>query len=326
MNKIYVGGGQFRSSVFQKLEEWESCKRAIVAEIDPVTKTSRNCVEYESPKEAAADELPAILFKTPTLRDNKLYTCTSTEVLVYDLPSFRLTNYISLPIFNDLHHVYPTPQGTLLIAITGLDIVAEVSLDGKLLRQWDVLGQDTWSIYSKDIDYRKVPTTKPHRAHGNHVFQLGDEIWVTRCHQRDAISLQDPGRRIDIGAKTSVHEGLLFNGSLYFTAVDGHIILVNPQTLQVERVYDLNKMSGPGEESLGYCRGVLLVDERFVWVGFSRLRPTKFRQNLNWVRHPKRNHRPSHLALYDLQSGTCLQEIETEPHGIGVVFSIFQCP
>jgi hypothetical protein len=85
-------------------------------------------------------------------------------------------------------------------------------------------------------------------------------------------------------------------------------------------------MSGPGEESLGYCRGVLLVDERFVWVGFSRLRPTKFRQNLNWVRHPKRNHRPSHLALYDLQSGTCLQEIETEPHGIGVVFSIFQCP
>jgi len=59
MKKIYVAGGQFRRSVFQKLEEWESCKQAMVAEIDPVSKTSRTCVEYESPKEAAADELPA---------------------------------------------------------------------------------------------------------------------------------------------------------------------------------------------------------------------------------------------------------------------------
>ena len=134
MNKFYICGGQFRSSVFQKLEEWESCKRAMLVEIDPVTKTSRSCLEYESPKEVTADELPAILFKYATARDNQLYTCTSTEILIYDLPSFRLMTYISLPIFNDLHHVYPTPQGTLLVAITGLDIVAEVSLDGQFLR------------------------------------------------------------------------------------------------------------------------------------------------------------------------------------------------
>jgi len=45
---------------------------------------------------------------------------------------------------------------------------------------------------------------------------------------------------------------------------------------------------------------------------------------VNWVRQQKRNHRPSHIALYDLQSGCCLEEIETEPHGIGVVFTLFQ--
>lgn len=232
MNKIFVGGGQLRRSVFRKLEEWEFCKRAMLVEIDPATKSSRNCVEYESPKEAAPDELPAIIFKSPTLRDNKLYACTSTEVMIYDLPSFRLATYISLPFFNDVHHVYPTPQGTLLVMVTGLDIVAEVSLDGEFLRHWDVMGEDTWSIFSKDTDYRKIPTTKPHRAQP--------------------------------------------------------------------------------------------LDERFLWVGFTRVRPTKFRENLNWARQRLRNRRPSHIALYDLQSGSCLEEIETEPHGIGVVFKLFQ--
>ncbi len=295
----------------------------MLVEIDPVTKGSRNCVEYDSPKETVPDELPAILFKSTTLRDNKLYACTSTEVMIYDLPSFRLATYISLPMFNDVHHVYPTLEGTLLVMVTGLDIVAEVSLDGKFLRHWDVMGEDTWNIFSRHTDYRKIPTTKPHRAHANHIFQLGDEIWVTRFHQRDAVSLRDPSRKIEIGIQRP-HDGFLFNGSLYFTTVDGHIVIANPGTLKTERMIDLNKMSGPGGETLGWCRGLLPVDERFVWVGFTRVRPTKFQENLNWVRQQKRTHRPSHIGLYDLQSGSCLEEIETEPHGIGVVFTLFQ--
>jgi hypothetical protein len=326
MNKVYVGGGQFRTSIFQKLEEWESCKRAMLVEIDPDKKRSRNCVEYESPKDAAPDELPAIIFKSSTLRDNKLYACTSTEVMIYELPSFRLATYITLPFFNDLHHVYPTPQGTLLVMVTGLDIVAEVSLQGEFLRHWDVMSEDTWSIFSPNIDYRKVPTTKPHRAHANHIFQLGEEIFATRFHQRDAISLQDPKRRIEIGIQRP-HDGFLFDGSIYFTTVDGHIIIASPKTLKIERIHDLNTMSGYGGangETLGWCRGLLPLNERFVWVGFTRVRPTKFKENLSWVRQQKRNHRPSHIALYDLQRGRCVDQIETEPHGIGVVFTLFQ--
>jgi hypothetical protein len=323
MDKVFVGGGQFRSSVFQKLEEWESCKRALLVEIDPVSKHSRNCVEYDSPKEAAADELPAILFKSTTVVDHKLYACTSTEVMIYDLPSFRLTSYISLPFFNDVHHVYPTAQGTLLVMVTGLDMVAEVSLEGKFLRHWDVMGEDTWSIFSRDIDYRKIPTTKPHRSHANHIFQLGDETWVTRFHQRDAVSLQDPQRKIEIAIQRP-HDGFIFNDSLYFTTVDGHVVIANPRSLKIERVIDLNKMSGANSDTLGWCRSLLPIDERFLWVGFTRVRPTKFRENLNWVRQQKRAHRPSHIALYDLHSESCIEEIETEPHGIGVVFTLFQ--
>lgn len=323
MNKICVGGGEFRSSVFRRLEEWESCKQAMFVELDPIAKTSRNCVSYISPPQTCPDELPAILFKSVTVRGNKLYACTSTEVLVYELPSFRLANYISLPCFNDLHHVYPTPQGTLLVMVTGLDMVAEVSPQGELLRHYDVMGEDTWSIFSRDTDYRKVPTTKPHRAHANHIFQLEDEIWVTRFHQRDAVSLRDPSRKIEIAVQRP-HDGFLFNGSLYFTTVDGHVVLASPKTLKVERIIDLNQFSGQGSETLGWCRGLLPLDDRFLWVGFTRVRPTKFRENLNWIRQQPTKHRPSHVALYDLQNESCLEEIETEPHGIGVVFTLFQ--
>jgi hypothetical protein len=323
MNKFYVSGGQFRSSVFQKLEEWESCKRALLVEIDPVTKTSRRVVEYESPKEVTADEMPAILFKYAYASGNKLYTCTATEIIIYDLPSFRVANYISLPIFNDIHHVYYSQRrGTLLAAVTGLDIVAEVSLEGKLLREWDVMGQDTWSIFPRNTDYRKVPTTKPHRAHANYVFELGDEIWVTRSHQREAISLDDPTRKIDIAIQRP-HEGHLFNDFLHFTTVDGHIVIVDPRTLKIERVHDLQKMAGSPEESLGFCRGLHSLDDRFAWVGFTRIRPTKFREHVSWVRHPTRPQRHSHVSLFDLQSGTRVEEIETEPHGIGVISNIF---
>src|SRR5205807_8484581 len=110
-----------------------------------------------------------------------------------------------------------------------------------------------------------------------------DEIWVTRFEQRDAISLTQPGRRIDIAIQRP-HDGYLLGDSIYFTTVDGHIVQANRRTLKVENSYDLTKMSRPADQMLGWCRGLLPVDKRFLWVGFSRVRPTKFRENLAWVK------------------------------------------
>ena len=68
--KFYISGGRQRTSVFRKLEEWQSSEQAFVIELDPATNQSKACVEYVSPPEACADELPAILFKSSTLRQN----------------------------------------------------------------------------------------------------------------------------------------------------------------------------------------------------------------------------------------------------------------
>jgi hypothetical protein len=326
MNRLYVSGGRLRSTIFRKLEEWQSSEQALLVELEPTKNQSRTCVEYVSPPEVCAEDLPAVLFKSASLQGNRLYTCTSTEVLVYELPSFRLLHYISLPCFNDLHHVCPTQQGTLLVAVTGLDMVVEITTLGELVREWNVLGGDPWARFSRQTDYRKIATTKPHQSHPNHVFELDREIWVTRLQQRDAICLTTPGLRIDIAIQRP-HDGLIFGDKIYFTTVDGHIVIANRKTLQVDETIDLNQMSNEPGLPLGWCRGVLPLDERWLWVGFTRVRPTKFVENVAWVKNGYRNrHRPSHLGLYDLKHRTCEQEIELEPHGIGVVFSLLPVP
>jgi hypothetical protein len=325
MNKFFISGGRLRTTIFRKLEEWQSCDQAALIELDPATNESRVCVEYVSPPEARPDELPAILFKSATVRGNQLYTCTSTEVLVYELPAFRLQHYVSLPCFNDLHHVYPTSRGTMLVVVTGLDMVVEITTTGHVMREWSVLGEDPWARFSRQTDYRKIPTTKPHRSHPNHAFELDGEFWVTRLQQRDAICLTKSGPRIDIAVQRP-HDGYVSGDRIYFTTVDGHIVIADRRTLQVKETIDLNEMNGQSGQVLGWCRGLLPVDERWLWVGFTRVRPTKFVENVAWIKNQSDKHKPSHVALYDLQHKRCEQEIELEPHGIGVVFSLLPVP
>jgi hypothetical protein len=325
MNSFYVVGGRLRSTVFRKLEEWESCDQGLVIELDVSRNESRPVVEYTSPPEAGPPQLPSTLFKSASLNGNKLYTCTSTEILVYELPSYRLAHYVSLPCFNDLHHAFPSHEGTILTAVTGLDMVVEVTTDGKLVREWSVIEEDTWSRFSRETDYRLVPTTKPHRSHPNHVFEMNGEVWVTRFQQHDAICLTRPGPRIEITIPRP-HDGYLFRDKIYFTTVDGHVVIAKQKTLQVEQAIDLNQMSGQSGQILGWCRGVLPVDERWVWVGFTRVRPTKFVENVAWIKHGGHTHRPSHVALYDLEHKACELEVPLEPHGIGVVFSLLPIP
>jgi len=323
--KIYISGGRQRSSLFRKLEEWQSSEQALLIELDPATSKSAARVAYVSPPGVCADELPAITFKSATLQQNKLYACTSTEVMIYEVPSFQRLHYISIPCFNDLHHVCPTGRGTLVVAVTGLDMVVEITLAGELVRQWNVLGEDPWERFSRDIDYRKVPTTKPHRSHPNHVFELDGELWVTRLIQRDAICLTKLGPRIDIAIQRP-HDGYIFGDRIYFTTVDGHVVIANSKNLQVERTIDLNQMSHTPGQVLGWCRGVLPLDERWLWAGFTKIRPTKLVENLAWIKNGRPQDRASHVALYDLEHQKCELEIETASHGVGVVFSLLAMP
>jgi hypothetical protein len=317
---IYLTGGQQRTGVFLPTVEWHSAKKAAVLRLETDTPKVIGRLEYLTPKEACPDEDPGITFKAGHLSEDKLYVCTSTEVITFDLPGFRQIGYVSLPCFNDLHHVLPTPTGTLIVVVTGLDMVVELSPEGEILREWSVTGENTWIRFSREIDYRKVPTTKPHKSHPNFVFLIGDEIWTTRMQHKDAVCLTSPGERIDISVSFP-HDGHVVNDRIYFTTVDGHVVIANAQSLKVEDVIDLNSIDNPEGRVLGWCRGLLPVTETLVWVGFTRVRPTKFGEVVEWVKGSECS-KPTRIALYDFPARRCLREIELAGHGMDLVFSI----
>ncbi|HUE84625.1 MAG TPA: hypothetical protein VMO26_00965 [Vicinamibacterales bacterium] len=265
------------------------------------------------------------MFKAGTLWRDRLYVCTQTEILVYRLPSFERVGYVSLPSFNDVHHVRPTAEGTMLIANTGLDMVMEIAHDGRMLRQWHALGGDPSVRASRSTDYRKLPTTKPHLSHPNYVFQLGLDVWVTRFEQQDAICLTDRTRRIAIAAGKP-HDGIVHGSRIYFTTVNGHVVVAEAGTGHVVRTINLN-VALPRSISLGWCRGLLVLDEHRFLVAFSRLRPTKFIQNIQWAQYQlgirkDRGHMPTRIALFDEDKGMFLWEQNLEEAGMSVVFSI----
>ena len=147
--KLYVVGGQQRSlrGLTADMDSWYEYQKGVALTLDTETREVAVATEYVSPPGTCPVEDPAILFKSGTLVDDKLYLTTQTEVLVYRVPSFERVAYVSLPMFNDVHHVRPTPAGNLLVANTGLDNVVEVTTDGALVNIWNVLGRGSLGAF-----------------------------------------------------------------------------------------------------------------------------------------------------------------------------------
>jgi hypothetical protein len=317
---LYVVGG--RQGTPRPLRAGNSKRNrsdeGVILRICPSTEKWNECASYTSPADVRSPENSVITFQAGTIKDDVLYVCTQTEVLLYKLPNFEQIGYLSLPFFNDLHHVHPTPAGTLLIANAGLEMVMEMTLSGQICNVWNVLGEQPWQL-SSETDFRKV-STKPHRSHPNYLFYIGSEPWTTRFHQGDAICLSQPDKRIEI-SNERIHDGVVSDGRIYFTSVNGWIYIANSSTLTTEEAINLNDMH-PEDTLLGWCRS-LFVDGDKLWVGFSRIRPTKWRENVTWVMRGFKSVKPTHIACYDLAKRECVVEVNLEPMGLNSVYSIF---
>jgi len=323
--KLYVAGGQQRSlrGMTADMDSWYEYQKGLVLELDTDSGDTDVVTEYVSPPGSCPPDDPAILFKSGTLVDYRLYLTTQTEVIVYRVPSFERLAYVSLPMFNDVHHVRPTPAGNLLVANTGLDNVVEVTHDSEVLQIWNVLGEDPWQRFSKATDYRAVKSTKPHLAHPNHVFYIRDEPWATRFQQKDAVSLFDPTRRIDVGLER-LHDGIVYGERVYFTTVDGKVAIADTGSLRLLEVIDLTA-AHPDTVLLGWARG-LMIDADVMYVGFSRIRPTKFRENVGWVMRGLKRDFGTHVGAYDLRTKQSLGQYPVEGSGLSAIFGIYQAP
>ena len=333
---IVVGGRQRKKAL--DLDEWQAYEKGIILVVDTQNGNAEVVEEYSSPKEVCADESPSIVFKAGELAEDgkHLVLCTQTEVMEYRIADWKPTFYFSHPTFNDLHHVCYRSSDLdgkkLLVANTGLDQVVELSCDlerneqSAICRQWSVCEEETWTRFDHNIDYRKVATTKPHLAHPNFVFEYENEIYVTRFHQQDAIELVSREKSLNISAGNP-HDGVVRDAFTLFTTTNGHLVKFNLSTGECSKTVDLNQYS-QGDELLGWCRGVLPMNDEQVWVGFSRIRPTWMRKNLSWIKQGFRNlgqygTLPTRIAQYDLNSQTLIRELDLEKFGMNAVFGIY---
>ena len=331
MAKFYIVGGRTKPDAY-KLPEFHGYKNALILSLDTETGAVSEEASWTSPSENCPTDKPSFVFKAGTLTPKHLWVCSQTEVLAYSVPDFRLSKLISLPYFNDLHHVTPTKRNTLLVAVTGLDLVVEITTDGQTVNEWSAFEGPVWDRCDRFVDYRKISTTKPtrpHRAHANFVFEYQNDIWTTRCDLQDAISLSGPQRRIQIG-KEYVHDGHVVGDKVLFTTVDGFIVFANGE--RVVRMIDLNEvLPDPYGRALGWCRGIkVLSDDEFV-VGFTRIRPTKVLERVNWLLDrarlavpaiPTKQFAPTRVVCISAKRNEKLWEVNLEDCGMNAVFSI----
>jgi len=325
MSKFFVTGGQQRQGADGQ-DEWFSYAEALVLEVDISDGSAAVRTHYVTPPEARPEDPRSnIVFKAGSIHDGKLLVCTQTEILAFSLPDFQQVGYVSHPWFNDLHHVCLNGRGHYLVAVTGLDLILEMTPAGEVVQEWPVHEGDTWDRFDRTEDYRKVLTTKPHNAHPNYVFEHAGEVWATRLNQKDAVCVSGGSGRVEVGVQ-KVHDGHVQAGVIHFTTVDGRVVKGDMATGKVISIHDLNAMT-PTTKSLGWCRGLhLLADDKII-IGFSRLRPSRIKENLTWVKYKlgikeKSGMMPTRLACYDLAHDRLDWDLDLEPHGLNAVFSI----
>lgn len=319
---LLVVGGRQRGdrSLLDSSSSWYGYGLGVILRVDG--RSVGTVKEYAS-RPGTCGATDAVLFKSASRTSSELFCCTQTEVIVLDALDFAERVHVSLPIFNDVHHVVPTASGTMLVAISGLELVIELTRDGQIVNEWNVLGEDTWARHSPGADYRCGIDLKPHRGHPNHVFILDGEPFVTRFETKDAVSLLDPSRRIDIGGER-IHDGLVHDGAVYFTTVDGQVVIVDADTLTVRSRHQLRRrVETGGDVVLGWCRA-LHIDGEHCWVGFSRIRPTRLRQTVSWIRTGGSDQAPTRIARYRMRDWVCDAEIDLEPFGLNAVFSVLR--
>lgn len=319
---VVVGGQQRAPSGLRELGDgWYGYGAGVVLR---VTDGSAVCVHtYTSAPGTCGPDDP-ILFKSGSFRPGRMHLCTQTEILDLVLPDLTVERHVSLPCFNDVHHVVPTERGTRLVANSGTESVVEVADDGTVVDAWHTLGGDAWELIRSGRELRTGVDLKPHESHPNHVFLLGDERWATRFEQRDAISLDDPSRRMDVGEER-IHDGVVRGDRVFFTTVNGYVAEFDTTTLERVGLHSLADGCGP-KETLGWVRGLWFEpDGGHVWVGFSRIRFTKVRARLSWLAKGSTS-KPTRVARYSLPDWRLDTEIDLEPAGCNAVFSVAAWP
>jgi hypothetical protein len=283
---------------------------AVLGILDAESGEVLHLCEYRTPPELRAPG-QKMQFTGFCMHEGSIHVCSHTEITRFDdWPPTEPAGRISLPGFNDLHHCIPW-EGGLAVANTGLETVDHVSLGGELIHRWDLLeGRPDARRIDPELDYRRIPDTKPHLLHPNHLWVRDGELWSTGLKVPGAVCVtaDHPQVTFETGRPhDGPHDGRRIGNRLAFTTVRGYLVLVDPDTLEVVASHDLEPMT-PGIKTLGWCRGLCEDprDPNRYFVGFSILRFSRWREYGFRVKHGHAK-APSRIALYDVERNEMIE-------------------
>lgn len=300
--------------------------KALLGIIDPETGEILHSCEYVTPPELKGHG-HKMQFTGFTTIEGRIYVCSHVEIVVFDgWPPGEPSRRITLPSFNDLHHCIPW-KGGLAVANTGLETVDLISFEGELLHRWDVLSPEDRSAspIDPDLDYRTLDDTKPHYAHPNHLFRVGDSLWVTQLRTSNAVCVDGREGEIEIEAGMP-HDGTAIDGRLAFTTTNGYAVFADPASREVVAVHDLKAMLG-APDLAGWCRGICPDPEHrdCVYVAFTRSRQTRWHEFSFRVRHGY-DRPPTRIGRFDLASGEARGCVEVTEDLSLVIFQLQALP
>jgi len=319
MDSIYITGG--KQYVDKVRPEWHLYEKGMILKLDLSTLKTELVKEWVKPNKTDNE---SIIFKSGYRENGLVFVCSQTEAIVLSEETLETIKIYSHPYFNDLHHVIPSSNvNNVLVVSTGLDAVFEITPENEIVQEWSTHEGDIWEKFDRNVDYRKVATTKPHLIHPNHICKFKDQLWVTRLATEDAICLNKPGvyHKMLVGKP---HDGQLFNHSFCYTTVNGYVLMFDSNTMKLVKKINLNNASG-SDKVLGWCRGLHVLNEDEFLVGFTKIRNTKFKANLNWIKksyYDYSKNLPTRIAAYSISKNKFLYEVNLEKHGLDAVFSI----
>lgn len=323
--RLLVVGG-IPGKLMRRGEEWTSYGGGVVGLVDIQAGTANRVIELcGSSEEVGGSDKITTVFKAGTISKGRILLCTTVEVLEYDLASWRLIRRMSNPKFNDVHHVaYDNDGRGLVVVSTGLDAVLRLDWSGQIIENWP-LAERGRRMLDDSVDYRQVESTKPHECHPNFVRIDGNGMWVTRFCQKDCINVADRSTQslqIDVG---NPHDGILRGGRLFYTTTNGFVVVVDGAGGAVDCI----QMASFAADArpLGWCRGVELLGDGVIAVGFSRIRPTKIKENIKWILSQvnvgSQSPRETRIDLISTREAKLIKTFDLEALlGMNAVFSI----
>lgn len=323
LKKILITGGVERENGFE-LGQGKFYKAGKLFSLNLENDNYQEHICFDQANENYPEEHPNLLFTAACYDDDLIWIPTHGEVIAYRLHDWKIIRRFSIPLFNNNHSVIML-DNKLYVTATGTDMVVIMDKDvGKSIECINIEGKDIWHRFEKQIDYRKIHSTKPHQGHPNYVFKLKDEIWVTRCGFEDAACLTDVKKNIKVtnDKEMSIHDGFVYENDIYFTSVDGHILVADQKSLKIKNIYNLNK--GVDRINKGWCRG-LYIEDGLAYVGFSKIRKTRNARRLEWLKKSiKRNNEnlDSAVVVFDLNKQVKIKEIAFEEGVLDAIYSI----